>query len=87
MIPERVRTNMRYRGPMESQKEKTRTIQLLHSVAQLKKQVQELISGVASYKDQIRKGSKESTMENTIPFRMTHMQRDIKLIERGVRND
>lgn len=80
----RVRMNMRYRGPMESYKEESTRRQVDANLTKLKERFTALTSHVTAHEGQVYTGARESVLEDTMPYRMSHMQRDIEIIERGV---
>lgn len=80
----RVRHNMRYRGPMESSKDESISRQARANLTKLQERFSTLASNMDIYEGNIYEGSRETVLENTMPYRMTHMQRDIEIIERGV---
>jgi hypothetical protein len=85
MVPNHVRLNMRYRGPMESVKVYRSQQDISANLTLLRKQMEALRQRLESYQTSVYEGKPYSVVEKSVPVRMEHVARQIDIIERGVR--
>jgi hypothetical protein len=69
---------------MESNKETSGRRQAAANLVKLKERFDTLGRNVYAHAALVYTGSKETALEDTMPVRMSHMQRGIQIIERGV---
>lgn len=84
--PSQIKTNMRYRGPMETFKMNRSTTSLAYDINRLYKRFEAMEKKLTTHKTYVMEGKKPSPVEEPVTVRSAQMERTISIIERGVQD-
>lgn len=84
MNPERVRVNMRYRGPRESLKASQVLTQSMVNLQMVEKQLEGIAGRMMDHRYNLYHGVKPSPIEEPMDVRMKLLSKRIDNLERGV---